>query len=192
MRLALPPNAAAWNHLGARSGFEVAFFRRKGTGIIIEGRTTAREASALWSVGYEIAVDDAWTTTTVRATSLTAAGTREVRLIRDSRGGWSVDGTPAPELDGCVDVDFASSAMTNMLPVHRIDFILGESVDVPAAFVRAEDLGVQRLEQRYTLTSVSAETVNFHYESSTFDFVCELDYDAAGFVLSYPGIAVRV
>jgi hypothetical protein len=31
----------------------------------------------------------------------------------------------------------------------------------------------------------------FHYESATFDFECELTFDASGLVLDYPGIAIR-
>lgn len=96
-----------------------------------------------------------------------------------------------PELEGCFDVDFESSAVTNTLPLHRLDFIEGVGVDVPAAFVRADDLRVERLEQRYTLMEADREQILFHYESSTVDFACDLRYDSSGLVLKYPGIAIR-
>ncbi len=155
------------------------------------GHTTANEESALWSVGYDVTVDAEWRTVAVHATTLTAAGTRAVALAREADDRWTVDGEARPDLDGCVDVDFESSAVTNTFPVHRIAFQRGETVAVASAFVRADDLRVERLEQTYTLIARSAERLIFHYESPTFDFVCELVYDAAGLVLHYPGIATR-
>jgi hypothetical protein len=155
----------------------------------LRGRTSAREGDTTWYVGYDITVDPDWTTTSVRALNSTTTGDGEVVLARDA-GGWTVDGTPRPDLDGCQDVDFESSAVTNMLPVHRLPFAVGTTYDVPAAFVQAADLAVVRLEQRYTLVSATDQLV-FHYESATFDFACELTFDVAGLVVDYPGIAVR-
>jgi len=191
MRLPAPPIAASWSHRDVRTGFEVAFFRTHGTGIRLTGQTTAHEAAVLWSVGYDIELDRAWRARVVRASNVTATGVREVLLTRDANDSWTVGDQPRPDLHGCGDVDFESSAATNTLPVHRLHFIVGESIDVPAAFVRADDLRVERLEQRYTLTAESSEGLSFHYESSTLDFSCELRYDAAGLVAEYPGIAER-
>jgi hypothetical protein len=46
-------------------------------------------------------------------------------------------------------VDFESSALTNAFPVHRLELQVGEEADAPAAYVRALDLSVERLDQRY-------------------------------------------
>ncbi|ROR65052.1 putative glycolipid-binding domain-containing protein [Agrococcus jenensis] len=191
MRLLPPPAAASWIHRGARDGFEVAFFATWAAGARLRGHTTANESGSLWSVVYDVAVDAAWRTLAVSATTATAAGVREVRLRRDEGDRWTVDGEHRPELDGCVDVDLESSAVTNTLPLHRLDILAGASVDVPAAFIRADDLRVERLEQRYSLVEAGPQRVLVHYESSTFDVACELVFDGAGLVLDYPGIAVR-
>lgn len=191
MRLTTPPAGASWNHTGARVGFEVAFFNDLSAGHRLTGHTTAHESSALWSVGYDVTVDGSWRTIAVHASNLTARGKRELTLTRDSGGRWTANGGLRPELDGCFDVDFESSAVTNTLPLHRLDFIEGVGVDVPAAFVRADDLRVERLEQRYTLVEAGPEQILFHYESSTFEFECDLRYDSSGLVVEYPGIATR-
>ena len=191
MRLTTPPVGASWNHTGLRTGFEVAFFDEQIAGHRLTGHTTALEASAPWSVGYDVTVDQSWGTVAVRAFNLCVAGRGELTLTRDSGGRWTANGELRPELDGCLDIDFESSAVTNTLPVHRLDFIEGVGVDVPAAFVRADDLRVERLEQRYTLIEAGPELILFHYESSTFEFACDLRYDSSGLVLDYPGIAVR-
>ena len=57
-----------------------------------------------------------------------------------------------------------------------------------AAYVRALDLSVERLEQHYVRLGAD----RYHYASPAFGFECELAYDDAGLVLDYPGIAVRV
>ncbi|MER7251474.1 putative glycolipid-binding domain-containing protein [Kribbella sp. NPDC000426] len=186
MQLKSMPRAASWTHVDVRVGFEVLFV----DGHRLRGRTSAREGESTWYVGYAIEVDDSWQTRTVRATNSTAEGDREVVLER-SANGWTVDGVARADLDGCLDVDFESSAVTNTLPIHRLPFVVGATYDVPAAFVQADDLGVIRLEQRYTLLRSDDRRHVFHYESATFDFVCELTYDASGLVLDYPGIAVR-
>lgn len=172
-------------------GFEVAFFRVLSAGHRVIGHTTAQEASALWSVGYDVTVDRSWRTVAVHAANLSITGRGELTLTCDTRGRWAANGELRPELDGCLDVDLESSAVTNTLPLHRLDFIEGVGVDVPAAFVRADDLRVERLEQRYTLIEARPEQILFHYESSTFEFACDLRYDASGLVIEYPGIADR-
>jgi hypothetical protein len=53
------------------------------------------------------------------------------------------------------------------------------------------DLRVERLEQTYRLVSAGDSGAAFHYESPRFDYSAELRYDVAGFVIDYPGIAVR-
>jgi hypothetical protein len=191
MRLATPPAGASWRHVGARAGFEIAFFDDLRAGNRLVGHTTAHESSALWSVGYDVTVDHSWRTVAVDACNLTDAGAGKLTLTRDSEGTWTANGELQPELEGCFDVDFESSAVTNTLPLHRLDFVEGVGVDVPAAFVRAEDLRVERLEQRYTLIEADPEQIVFRYESSTFDFACDVRYDSSGLVVEYPGIAIR-
>lgn len=158
-------------------------------GHVLKGHTTALESGTAWSVGYVVETDQSWRTVRVRAASLSPWGGAEVVLERRDGDRWFVDGEHRPELDGCVDVDFESSSVTNTLPIHRLDLPVGQAVDVPAAFVRADDLRVERLEQTYTRLN---ESGRFAYTSSTFDVACELVYDAAGLIIDYPGIATRV
>ena len=110
----------------------------------------------------------------------------------DGQGRWRVDGEVASHLDGCLDIDLASSAMTNALPVHRLDLPTGAGAAAPAAYVRALDLSVERLDQDYVRTADEGRYQRYHYAAPVFDFACRLVYDKSGLVLDYPGIAVRV
>jgi hypothetical protein len=188
--LRLPPSAA-WRHQGARTGFEVVHFRSTADGFQIDGMTTAVENGQAWSVGYSLVVDGAWLTRTARVTGWSSAGQRTVRLESDGAGSWRVNGEQAPHLDGCRDVDLESSAMTNALPVRRLDLPLGARASTPAAYVRAVDLSVDRLEQEYLRMDDTSSGQRYAYAAPAFDFSCRLVYDESGLVLDYPGIAER-
>jgi uncharacterized protein len=190
-----PPATACWQHRGARSGFEVTYFQALEGGWRIEGTTAAIEDGQTWAVNYRIELDPGWATRSAHVTARTAAGSHETLLRSDGAGHWLVDGNPAPHLDGCGDVDLESSAMTNALPVHRLDLPVGVRTAAPAAYVRVLGLTVERLEQTYTRvrdeTADDAAHRGFDYTAPAFGFSCRLAYDEGGLVLEYPGIAVR-
>ena len=188
---ALWPGEAAWQHQGARSGFEVVFFGDGDGGWLIQGCTTAVEDGTPWAVEYAIALDDAGVTRGARINGRSAAGSRSAVLETDGVGGWLVNGKEAPQLDGCLDVDLESSAMTNALPVRRLGLAVGARAAVPAAYVRAAGLAVDRLEQSYLRAPDQATRQRYDYAAPAFDFKCRLIYDQSGLVLDYPGIAVR-
>jgi hypothetical protein len=81
--------------------------------------------------------------------------------------------------------------MTNAFPVHRMSLHLGDKAPAPAAYVRALDLRVERLEQDYVRVNDENGHQQYDYASPAFDFECRLVYDESGLPLDYPGIAVR-
>ncbi|MEU1998394.1 putative glycolipid-binding domain-containing protein [Nocardia gamkensis] len=186
-----PPPTAAWRHRTAREGFEVAYFRVTELGVLIDGCTTAVEDGAAWVVDYRIALDTEWRTCRAQVGVRKPGGWNTLVLESDGAGSWLLDGMPAPLLDGCLDVDLESSALTNALPVHRSAWEIGDGADAPAAYVFASGAAVARLEQRYVRIADGAHGPRFHYDAPEFDFTCTLDYDKSGLVLDYPGIAVR-
>jgi len=187
----LPPSAA-WQHQGSRSGFEVVWCGRAGGGHLLTGRTVAVQDGRPWTVDYEVRVDAAWRTRLAHVTGRSVAGSRSVRLRTDGQGRWQVDGRAEPLLDGCLDVDLEASAMTNALPVRRLGLAPGEHATAPAAYVRAEDLAVERLAQGYRRRDDDGPGSSYDYAAPAFDLTCRLRYDEAGLVVDYPGIAVRV
>jgi len=186
-----PPATACWQHLEARSGFEVAYFRRAEDGWAVEGTTAALEEGRTWVVTYSIRLDAGWVTQNARIMARTVSGSRETFLQSDGTGRWLINGILAPHLDGCLDVDLESSAMTNTLPVHRLGLPEGAQADAPAAYVRALDLGVDRLEQTYRRIADQAARQRYDYAAPAFGFTSRLVYDESGLVLDYPGIARR-
>jgi hypothetical protein len=185
------PGTACWQHTQARAGFEVAYFGELPGGWAIDGTTAAAEDGQTWVVSYRIEVDAGWATRRARITGRSVAGVRERLLGADGAGHWVVDGSRVPELDGCLDVDLESSAMTNTLPVHRLGLAVGGQADVPAAYVRAGDLSVGRLEQSYRRLADDGGQQRYDYAAPEFAFTARLGYDRSGLVLDYPGIARR-
>jgi uncharacterized protein len=191
MDFAPAPATAAWQHRDARTGFEAAFFQLLGAGYRIAGWTTAVEDGQTWAVGYVIDLDGTGATRSARIRGRSAAGSSSALLEADGAGRWLVNGVPAPYLDGCLDVDLESSALTNALPVRRMGLAPGARAAAPAAYVRAIGLAVERLEQIYLRAPDEAGCQCYDYAAPVFGFACRLTYDESGLVLDYPGIAVR-
>jgi hypothetical protein len=63
---------------------------------------------------------------------------------------------------------------------------VGEVVPAAAVYVRALDLSVARLDQTYR----RIDSRRFAYTSEA-DFQAVLEYDAAGLITDYPGVARR-
>jgi hypothetical protein len=192
MSFIFPPATAAWRHQGSgRAGFEVAYFRARDGGCRIAGCTTAIDNGTTWAVEYALRLDGSWATREARIRGRSARGLRLVLLTSDGAGSWLVDGETAPHLDGCLDVDLESSALTNALPVHRMSLPVAGRAAAPAAYVRALDLAVERLEQTYARVADEDSRQCYDYAAPAFDFGCRLAYDDYGLVLDYPEIAVR-
>jgi uncharacterized protein len=177
------PTFAAWRFVGAVDGFEVVYPDAHR----LRGHTSAVEQGRAYAVRYDIALDDRWRTREVRVSSDTVEGERSTVLLSDGDGHWTVDGADAPHLDGLVDVDLEASACTNTLPVHRLSLPVGEEVVAAAVYVRALDLSVTRLDQTYRRRGDRT----FDYVSEGGAFRAVLEYDDAGLIVDYPGIAVR-
>ena len=184
--------SAAWRHLDAREGFEVVFPSSEDGGLRFDGHSTGVEQGQAWGVRYSILLDSGWRTRGARVVSRSAMGTRELELERDGAEGWLVNGAPAPHTEGCFDIDLEASAFTNAFPVRRLALAPGDSAEAPAAYVRAPDLRVERLDQTYRRLEDAGGRTRYDYASPKFEFEAVLAYDEHGFVLDYPGIAVRV
>jgi len=181
---------ASWRHQGLRSGFEVVFIRREPSGFQIDTTTTGLQDESAWVVRCQLKLDSVWRTRRARIQTTSESGVTERVVQADGAGHWRIDGADAGHLNGCIDIDLESSAMTNALPVHRLGLAVGQQADAPACYVRIDGT-IERLEQSYLRIQDAEMGQRFDYEAPIFDFHCQMVYDKAGFVLEYPGIAVR-
>jgi hypothetical protein len=132
-------------------------------------------------VDYLVETGAGFVTERVSVSVEAGGGTRRVEL---HRGG-------SPELEGRMDVDLAGLPLFNTLPVLRLGLLgreEGTAHDIEAAFVGIPELEVVPSRQRYTVLGEG----RVRYESLDSGFTADLEVDADGFVVTYPGLAARL
>ncbi|KZN25014.1 hypothetical protein A4G99_00240 [Haladaptatus sp. R4] len=133
-------------------------------------------------------------TGTVRRVEIDPLGTGSgIELEHDGDGNWTKDGTRAPELAGCRDVDISVTPFTNTIPIRRLDLDSGESETISVVYLDVPAMTATQVEQRYTgLESLGSSGGVFRYESLESGFTADLPVDSDGVVVDYPGVFGRV
>jgi hypothetical protein len=160
----------AWQGPGI---FEVAFVD------LGEDRLTARgtQLSAGYSLSYVLETSRMFVSEHLRAEIETEHGAATVDLKRGT----------SPLKDDVLDIDLHASPLFNSLPVLRDRLHEGGVARRYAmAFVNVPELSVARAAQRY----VPLDRRVVRFRSGT--FTADLEFDADGFVVHYPGLADRV
>jgi len=178
--------AIVWRNL-LTGGTEYFELRRKRDCHILRGKVVSvLEPAQPLFVSYEIVADEEWHTREARILQVNAGEQRELK-IEVSGAHWIVNGKPAPELQGCIDIDLSASPSTNTLPLRRLQMQHGQSQPVAAAWVRFPSLEIATLQQTYK----RLDDTRYWYESAT-GFTAEIRVDACSVVFDYPGVWTRV
>jgi hypothetical protein len=139
------------------------------------------------SADYRLVLDAHWVT--LRVDASWGLGPLKQTLTLDRVGTrWRSNGTPRPDLDGCVDVDLRWTPFTNTLPIRRLNLATNVPHDIEVAWIDAGTLAVHKSLQRYT--RLDETTVRF--ESLRSAFRADLTVDADGLVVGYPGLFRRL
>jgi len=178
----------------------------------LAARGTAISATPVpYTCRYEVVAEETWATTRLEVSVEGSGWLRTARLER-AAGRWhvstaeqgdldaalaaadqpagSLPGTEEPaRLDAALDVDLSSSPLFNALPVNRLglqDAVPGTTRHITVAWVLVPSLMVVPTEQTYTV--LEGGNVRFASEG----FSADLQLDADGYVINYPGVAKRV
>ena len=158
------------------------------------GRMVRTHPDGDFTASYRLVVKDDGTLERLSLTSATAHRERHLTVNRTEDGFWLLDtgsGGSRAEFEGAVDVDLAFSPMFNTLPIRRLGLHreAGEHT-LPMVLVSLPELEVQVVEQTYRTVSVlDGEDGRAVIELRWDDFVAELQVDADGTVVDYPGLA---
>lgn len=164
-------------------GSEHMEIRDDAEGITVDGMVIVAEGGPL-RVHYRLLLDRGWVT---RRLAVAVHGGPVVSLERASDGLWSDEDGPRPDLEGCIDVDLSVTPFTNTLPIRRLSLAPGESADLRMVYVLVgPSVEVTAADQRYTHLDADAAGARYRYESG--DFRADLDVDADGLVVEYPGL----
>ncbi len=174
--------SAFWRRMDA-PGHDACRLVREADGWRLEGTAVFRQDARPARLDYRIVCDPAWRT--VRGDVQGWLGADPVRHEVERRDGiWTLDGTPQPRLERCVDLDLGFTPATNLLQLRRIALAVGEGADVPVAWFDVEQDALAPLPQRYERRSEAT----YWYESPSAGYRGLLEVDAAGFVRRYPGL----
>jgi hypothetical protein len=169
----------AWRRSGEVASDELCTMAIRDGGLSLIGTILGAEGGLPTRIEYRVFANGSGLTTAVHVRDLRGFHQRTIALIRDARGGWTVDGTAARELKGCTDIDLGCSPATNTLPIRRLRLAIGMTQTIHAALVRFPVLTVDRAVQSYT----RVDEFTYRYTSGSFE--AELGADDENLVTSY-------
>jgi hypothetical protein len=131
-------------------------------------------------IDYDVLCDRGWIPRSCSVSVTLPMEVRTIELRSNSIGHWELNGTAAPNLKGCSDIDLGWTPATNTIPVRRLNLELGHTASIVAAWVRFPELDVVANRQHYTRMAPD----RWRYQSGEYDF--ELLTDApSGLILEY-------
>ena len=164
------------------------------------GGTTGDEGCVAASTGIRLAdggyrgdhrwrFDREWRVQAVVVERWGPQGRHGLRLER-AEGGWCVDGTPRPDLDGAEEPDLSVTPFCNTLAIRRVPPDPGATRTLDVAYIDGLALTVARSRQRYV--RLGAGRLRYVDLGTAVGFEAEISVDDAGWVLQYPPLFERV
>ena len=178
--------AVLWRQLDAL-GLEHCRWSTEGDAPRVDGAVIVMDNGVPWRLEYDVRCDSAWRTRAVSVRAVAGASDRTLALDADANARWTVDGVARDDLFGCLDVDLGFSPATNTLPIRRLGVRVGEQASIDVAWVEFPTLTIRRASQRYTRLTQSI----YRFEYLSIDFVADIEVDANGLVVVYPGLWER-
>ncbi|MGC9668264.1 putative glycolipid-binding domain-containing protein [Planosporangium sp. 12N6] len=193
------PRSLLWQRTDVHGAEHVLFDDRRG----LTARGVAVAAGPVqYTCRYELDTDDGWATTRFEAIAEGGGWLRRLHMTRTDEG-WRTTtaehgdlaaaglpnalppGAEDPDrLAEAVDIDLYNSPLTNTLPLRRLGPLDG-TVTIVAAWILLPSLTVIANTQTYTPLGPG----RVRYASGS--FTADLELDEHGYVLRYPGLAVR-
>src|SRR5215831_17781007 len=164
-------------------GHEASRVEQRQNGWFLQGTAVFHFERQPCRLDYTIQCDHEWRTEEVTVDGWLGNDVVRHEITVDSSRRWHFDGRATSDLEGCVDIDLGFSPLTNTLPIRRLTLEFGASAQVCAAWLPVPGFEVRPLEQVYSLLDVS----RYRYESGGGRFAADLDVDAEGLVIEYPG-----
>jgi hypothetical protein len=174
---------ALWRRID-RPGFDGCRLTRLDGDWRLNGMAVFKGDSGPACLSYEVECDDRWHARRGSVTGWDGNRSIDFSIVRRSADDiWTLNGN-AVRLEGCVDLDFGFTPATNVLQLRRIALAVGQSTDVPVAWLDVDSDRLERVDQRYERRSERT----YWYESPRFDYFALLDVQASGFTENYPGL----
>jgi uncharacterized protein len=142
----------------------------------------------IYRVEYTIRTNTKWQTLFLQLQAWHSNKKETILLEGDAKGNWILNGKPAPEFKGCIDVDIPLTPFTNTLPVSRLTLLKGNHQQIQVIYIDVLQWQIRTVEQKYTRIS----DIGYHYENVPNDFEATITVDRNGLVADYPLLFKRV
>ncbi|WP_425071542.1 putative glycolipid-binding domain-containing protein [Sagittula sp. S175] len=171
---------AHWRALD-REGEDKSRLARADGGYILIGHARFRDGAGRAALDYVVRCGPDWRTTSADITGDYAEEQIAWKFTR-TRGDWTFNGSPAPELQDAEDIDLAFTPATNLMPLRRLPQV--GRLETTSAWVRLPGPTFSILTQSYT-----RERGNYvRYTALESDYETHLAVNEDGFVTRYPGL----
>lgn len=141
----------------------------------------------IFRVEYRIRTNPRWATLFVEVRSQHSNQVQYHRLESDGQGNWKSQGKPAPQLNGCMDIDISLTPLTNTLPINRLKLSPSTSQEIQVVYLDLLEQQMAPVRQKYTCLSKTS----YQYENVPNDFEAVITVDGLGLVVDYPELFVR-
>jgi hypothetical protein len=150
----------------------------------LEGTAVFSQEQRPCRLDYQIICNEDWQTLSARVQGWVGDNIIDIHIKTDPGQRWWLNDAEQPEVIGCTDIDLNFSPSTNLLPIRRLNLVVGEAADVKAAWLRFPSFKLEPFPQTYH----RLDEMTYRYESTDGQFVRELKVNQSGFVIDYPGL----
>jgi hypothetical protein len=172
-----------WRRLDA-PGHDACRLMDLGDAWRIEGAAVFRQEAGATALAYEVDCDRDWRTREGRLNGWAGSRRVDIRITRSSNGLWTLNSQVVPGIQECVDLDLGFTPATNLSQLRRIALQVGQSADVPVAWLDAPFGSLELLRQRYEHRRPGA----YWYTAPRFGYAAMLEVSPSGFVQLYPSL----
>ncbi len=172
-------------------GQESLLIIEKDDNLIVESVVLGVSKELPYRIWYSITCDKKWTVREVTIKSI-EMNCKEIKLISDGNGNWSIDTTVAENLEGCVDIDISVTPFTNTIPIRRLNLEKGELHKINVIYIDAISFMIKPVTQCYTYLSEKNNVHKYLYENLSSGFTSEIYVDDSGIVIEYPELYKRI
>ncbi|MGB3483628.1 MAG: putative glycolipid-binding domain-containing protein [Mycobacterium sp.] len=153
--------------------------------------SAATETTPAFSASYDLVTDEKGATKRLSLTVTVAERDRQLSIARDEENMWVIQQhsgqTSRSEFDGALDVDMMFSPFFNALAIRRARLNeTAESVSLPVVYVHIPDIEV--VPSIISYSSGGDDGIKLHSPIAE----TTVTVDGNGFIVDYPGLAVRI
>ncbi|HEX6104900.1 MAG TPA: putative glycolipid-binding domain-containing protein [Gemmatimonadales bacterium] len=179
------PAPILWRRLDL-PGHDAATLRSGSAGPILSGMAVFQDGGPT-ALAYSVRCDRSWLSVEAQVQGWRGPEPVDLRLLRDAAGGWTLNGAPCPEVQGCEDLDLNFTPATNIFPLRRLALAVGEAAEVRSAWLEWPAARLGLLVQRYHRRSPTEYDYEADLPGPTL-FRAVLRVEPEGWVVDYGGL----